>query len=106
MFFIEAERLKMQPLTHEQLQILHNNGRHALEKALGLRLSNWKVADFYQNEIDDAMINFWLPKTLANPDKFIWYTDWEIILKNENLSIGGWALTASLMNMAKPKSAT
>ncbi|MDO3640424.1 GNAT family N-acetyltransferase [Mucilaginibacter sp. L3T2-6] len=89
MFFIESERLKMQPLTHQQLQILHNSGRHALEESLGLTLSNWQVDEFYQKEIDDAMINFWLPKTLANPDQFIWYTDWEIILKAENLAIGG-----------------
>ncbi|MES2111096.1 MAG: GNAT family N-acetyltransferase [Bacteroidota bacterium] len=89
MFFIESERLKMTPLTHEKLQLLHNSGRHALEKALGLTLSNWKVGEFYQKEIDDAMMNFWLPKTLANPDKFIWYTDWEIVLKTGNLSIGG-----------------
>jgi len=88
MFLIESERLKMMPLTHEQLQLLHA-GRHYLERALGLNLSNWKVDEFYQKEIDDAMVNFWLPKTLANPDKFIWYTDWEIILKSENLSIGG-----------------
>jgi RimJ/RimL family protein N-acetyltransferase len=88
MFFIESERLRMIPLTHEQLQLLHT-GRHVLEEALGLTLSNWKVDEFYQKEIDDAMINFWLPKTLANPDKFIWYTDWEIVLKNGDLSIGG-----------------
>lgn len=88
MFFIESERLKMMPLTHEQLQLLHT-GRHALEKALGLTFSNWQLDEFYQKEIDDAMINFWLPKTLANPDKFIWYTDWEIILKSDKLSIGG-----------------
>jgi RimJ/RimL family protein N-acetyltransferase len=89
MFFIESKRLKMQPLTHQQLQILHNSGRHFLEKELGLKLSNWIVPEFYQKEIDDAMINFWLPKTLANPAKFLWYTDWEIVLKSENLSIGG-----------------
>ena len=88
MFFIESERLKMTPLTHEQLQLLHK-GRHALEQVMGLTLSNWSVDEFYQKEIDDAMINFWLPKTLANSEKFIWYTDWEIILKSHNLSIGG-----------------
>lgn len=89
MFFIESERLKMMPLTHEQLQLWHNGGRPAMETALGLTLSNWQVDEFNQKEIDDAMINFWLPKTLASPDKFIWYTDWEIVLKSKNLSIGG-----------------
>lgn len=102
MFFIESERLKMMPLTHVQLQLLHT-GRHALEEALGLALSNWKVDELYQQEIDDAMINFWLPKTLANPDKFMWFTDWEIILKSRNLSIGGMALVANLMKRVKRK---
>jgi len=88
MFFIESERLKMIPLTHNLLQLMHTN-RPAMEKELGLNISNWQVPGFYQKEIDDAMINFWLPKTLAHPDKFLWYTDWEIVLKSENISIGG-----------------
>ncbi len=87
MFFIESERLKLMPLTHQQLQLL-NISRNNLEAALGLQLSNWQVDELYQKEIDDALINFWLPKTLANPDEFIWYTSWEIILKAENLSVG------------------
>ena len=88
MFFIESERLKMIPLTHDLLQLLHIN-RPAMEQALRLTPSNWRVDEFYQQEIDDAMVNFWLPKTLANPDNFIWYTDWEIVLKSTNMAIGG-----------------
>jgi RimJ/RimL family protein N-acetyltransferase len=60
-----------------------------MEQALGLNISNYQVSEFYQKEIDDAMVNFWLPKTLANPDAFKWYTDWEIVLKSTNTSIGG-----------------
>ncbi len=89
MFFIESERLKMIPLTYEQLQLWHNSGRAAMENALGLNESNWQVDEFYQKEIDDAMVNFWLPKSLANPGEWIWYTDWEIVLKDQNISVGG-----------------
>lgn len=88
MFFIESERLRMIPLTHELLQLLHT-GRAAMEQALGLTPSSWQVPEFYQKEIDDAMVNFWLPKTLANPNNFIWYTDWELVLKSSNTAIGG-----------------
>jgi [ribosomal protein S5]-alanine N-acetyltransferase len=88
MFFIESERLRMIPLTHELLQLLHTS-RAAMEQALGLAQSCWQVDEFYQKEIDDAMVNFWLPKTLANPNNFIWYTDWELVLKSTNMAIGG-----------------
>jgi RimJ/RimL family protein N-acetyltransferase len=89
MFFIESERLKMIPLTHPQLQLWHTSGRPVMENALGLNPSNWQVDEFYQKEIDDAMVNFWLPKSLANPAAWMWYTDWEIVLKTENVSVGG-----------------
>ena len=88
MFFIESQRLRMIPLTHELLQLLHT-GRATMEQALDLTPSSWQVPEFYQKEIDDAMVNFWLPKTLANPDNFIWYTDWELVLKSTNTAIGG-----------------
>ena len=88
MFFIESERLKMIPLTQQLLKLL-NTSRPVMEQALSLNISNWQVDEFYQKEIDDAMANFWLPKTLANPDAWRWYTDWEIILKSENIAIGG-----------------
>jgi len=86
MFFIESERLKMIPLTHQLLQLLHAD-RSAMELSLGLNISNMQIDPFYQNEVDDAMTNFWLPKTLEHPDAYM-YTNWEIILKSSNTSIG------------------
>ena len=88
MFFIESERLRMIPLTHKLLQLLHTN-RQTMELALGLNISNPQISDFYKKEIDDAMVNFWLPKTLANPEAYKWYTNWEVILKSANMSVGG-----------------
>ena len=88
MFFIESERLRMIPLTHKLLQLLHTN-RQTMELALGLNISNPQISSFYKKEIDDAMVNFWLPKTLANPKAYKWYTNWDIILKNANMSVGG-----------------
>jgi RimJ/RimL family protein N-acetyltransferase len=60
-----------------------------MERSLGLNISNMQTDPFYQNEVDDAMINFWLPKTLEHPDAYMWYTSWEIILKSSNTSVGG-----------------
>jgi ribosomal-protein-alanine N-acetyltransferase len=88
MFFIESERLKMIPLTHQLLQLLHDD-RPAMELLLGLNISNMQIDPFYKNEVDDAMVNFWLPKTLEHPEKYKWYTNWEIILKSSSISIGG-----------------
>lgn len=88
MFFIESERLKLIPLTHELLQLCHTN-RAAMEQRIGLNISAMQVAADYQAEIDDAMLNFWLPKTLEHPDEYYWYTSWEIVLKSTNVSIGG-----------------
>lgn len=88
MFFIESERLKMTPLTHELLQLLHAN-RQTMEVALGLNISAQQINELYLKEIDDAMVNFWLPKTLEHADAYEWYTDWEIILQSTNTAIGG-----------------
>ena len=57
--------------------------------SLGLNISKMQIDTFYKNEVDDAMINFWLPKTLEHPEAYMWYTNWEIILKSNNTSIGG-----------------
>ncbi|NHA07954.1 GNAT family N-acetyltransferase [Mucilaginibacter sp. HC2] len=88
MFFIESERLRLIPLTHHQLQLMHTD-RPAMELSLGLNPSAMLIDPLYQHEIDDAMINFWLPKTLEYPEQYKWYTNWEIVLKNTNTSIGG-----------------
>jgi ribosomal-protein-alanine N-acetyltransferase len=88
MFFIESERLKMIPLTHQLLQLAHTN-RPSMERELGLNISAMQIDELFINEAEDAMINFWLPKTLEHPEAYQWYTNWEIILKSTNTSIGG-----------------
>ncbi len=60
-----------------------------MERSIGLNISAMQVAPDYQFEIDDAMRNFWLPKTLEHPDKYYWCTSREIVLKNTNTAIGG-----------------
>ncbi len=88
MFFIQSEKLKIIPLSHNLLQLLSNN-RASMELSMGLNISDPIIDPFYKKEMDDALINFWLPKTLENRSNYIWYTGWEIILKSENISVGG-----------------
>ena len=88
MFFIESERLKLIPLTHQQLLLLRQD-RALMEISIGLTPSFMLVEPLYYAEIMDALDNFWLPHTLAYPEKYLWYTDWELVLKSTNTSVGG-----------------
>ncbi len=36
----------------------------------------------------EAMHKYWLPNTLAYPDLYCWYTNWQIVLKSTNSIIG------------------
>jgi RimJ/RimL family protein N-acetyltransferase len=88
MFYLESERLTLIPLTHQQLLLLRQD-RTLMEISMGLTPSFMLVDPFYYAEIIDALDNFWLPNTLAYPDKYLWYTDWELVLKSTNTSVGG-----------------
>lgn len=88
MFFIESERLKLMPLTHQQLLLLRQD-RALMEISIGLTPSFMLVEPLYYAEIIDALDNFWLPNTVAYPEKYLWYTDWELVLKSTNTSVGG-----------------
>ncbi|SKB51269.1 GNAT family N-acetyltransferase [Dyadobacter psychrophilus] len=88
MFYIESTRLKLIPLTHQLLQQYHTS-RPQMEAALGLNHSEIKIDPLYVTEIEDALVNFWLPKTLQFPESYQWFTSWEIVLKSDNISVGG-----------------
>lgn len=91
MFSIETERLKLIPLPYHLLQLSHTN-RPAMQRALGLNISSLEMDELFETEYQDAMIDFWLPKTLEYPHLYQWYTNWEIVLKSENRIIGGLGL--------------
>ncbi|WP_161964482.1 GNAT family N-acetyltransferase [Mucilaginibacter endophyticus] len=78
----------MIPLTRAQLLLLKQD-RKLLELSLGLNPSAMLIDPLYVKEIDEAFDNFWLPNTLAFPDKHLWFTAWEIVLKSTNTIIGG-----------------
>jgi len=91
MFYIESSRIKLLPLSNYYL-LLWKNSRADMEKELGLEISNQLIDEFHLSEIKDALINFWIPNTAENPENYIWFTNWEIILKENNTSIGGIGL--------------
>ncbi|MFC0181128.1 Acetyltransferase (GNAT) domain-containing protein [Pseudarcicella hirudinis] len=92
MIEIYSERLKLIPLDHQLLSLWKETGRNAMEEKLGLKASDWIIEDFFLAETIDALENFWLPMTSENPDTFFWCTNWEIVLADQNLSIGGIGL--------------
>jgi [ribosomal protein S5]-alanine N-acetyltransferase len=95
---IASNRLKLIPLDHYLLEIWRTDGRNAMENILKLNKSNWEVDDLYEAETHDALQNFWIPQTILNPIDFFWFTNWEIVLIDQNLSIGGIGFAGSPHN--------
>lgn len=68
---------------------LWQTDRNQMLSALGLTTTQIHTAPEYRAELEDALANFWIPQTAANPGRHLWYTNWEIILKSTNTSVGG-----------------
>ena len=88
MYFIESIRLRLIPLTTQQLQ-LHASDYLGLQKSLGLSPRPMKMEEEFQSEFDDALANYWLPETAANVANYQWFTNWLIVEKESNSVAGG-----------------
>lgn len=75
------------PLTHEHM-LLYKNNPEALAKMLGTHYLERQNDPSVANDITEA-IEFWTNQTKNHPEHFEWFTNWEIILKEENVAIGG-----------------
>ena len=93
MIALTSSRLTLIPLDHSLLKIWRQFGREAVEKELNLKPNNISLEKFYNQEMEDALVNFWLPMTHKFPLDFMWYTNWEIILTASSCSIGGIGLS-------------
>jgi RimJ/RimL family protein N-acetyltransferase len=91
MFYIESERLRLIPLNLHQLRIYTDS--EALAENLGLKSAKVETEPFFQSEFDDALQNHWAPLVEQNPDNYIWYTNWLIVLKEMNIAVGGIGVT-------------
>lgn len=79
---IETNRLRIVPLTKEQFQLLLL-GTEKMEQALGLTPSRENM-----DEETQMAMEYNYAEALRYPDHYLWYTNWQIILKCENKAIG------------------
>jgi len=75
------------PLTHEQLLLYKSDFKQLCEE-LGIRYIERQNDPLVEKELQEA-IEFWIKNTAAHRDQFKWYTTWEIVLKSENVAVGG-----------------
>jgi len=84
---LETTRLKLVPLQHEQL-ILYKNNPQALAESLNTRYLERQGDPSTAADVEEA-IEFWIKNTQEHREHFEWFTNWEIILKEENVAVGG-----------------
>lgn len=84
---LETTRLKLVPLTHEKM-ILYKNEPEALADSLNIRYLKRQNDPATAEDLREA-IEFWIQQTKKNSDQFEWFTTWEIILKAEQVAVGG-----------------
>lgn len=84
---LQSERLRLVALDGPALAAMIN-GRPALEKHLQLEPHGWQLEEWVTKEIQEAQ-HFWSRSVRENPEQYMWSTSWELILKSENISVGG-----------------
>ncbi|MEY4383711.1 MAG: Ribosomal-protein-alanine N-acetyltransferase [Bacteroidota bacterium] len=89
MISIQSERLRLIPLDNSMLTRWKTVDREAMEKSLYLVPNRFDLEEFYQQEMNQALVDFWIPQTHKFPFEFCWYTNWEIIYKPSSCSVGG-----------------
>ncbi|MBI1184535.1 GNAT family N-acetyltransferase [bacterium] len=87
MFEIETPRLRLIPLEFDYLEML-SNSRKELEEALGLNQSHLDFSGEYRVLRNETFL-FWLENAHSMDTDYRWHTNWEVVLKDENRSIGG-----------------
>ncbi|MBD7944381.1 MULTISPECIES: GNAT family N-acetyltransferase [Psychrobacillus] len=83
MIELDTERLILIPLTAENLRLLIDNPKK-MEQSLSINESN----RFLSSDLKQAM-EIRLSKLLSDEENYIWYTNWLIVSKDQNCSVGG-----------------
>ena len=83
---IQTKRLRLIALDLKSLQFWKQS-REEMEHHLGLKPSNLTLSDGFEKEILEA-IDWWINFAKENPDESYWGTNWEVVHKEENRSIG------------------
>lgn len=85
---LETERLKLLPLSYDQLQKYLLNDQ-SLEKELGVEIQSRDISPELQEAIEKTLLPM-----LADPAKnFLYCTLWTILLKAENRMVGDLCIT-------------
>jgi hypothetical protein len=94
MFPLTSNRLRLIPLTIDQLHLL-TQSRAALEAALGLAVSDMDFdgGSGFMEEFRAVIPSYVIPAVAAHPDHFAWYTHWLVVHGALNLTIGGLGVT-------------
>jgi len=79
---LKTKRLRIIPLTTEQFKLLID-GIDKLDASLGLSPCNTPLEEHTQSAMEGLY-----KLCIENPEKQIWYTNWQIIYKKENKAIG------------------
>lgn len=87
MFEIETARLRLIPLEYDLLNILKDS-RKELEKVLGLDEFDFQFEGEYR-DIRRETLMFWLENSQSIDSDYRFHTNWEIVLKEDNKSVGG-----------------
>lgn len=83
MIELDTERLRLIPLSAENLRLLIDNPKK-MEQSLSIIESN----GFLSSDLKQAM-EIRLSKLLCDEENYIWYTNWLIVSKDQNCSVGG-----------------
>lgn len=91
MIILNSARLKLWPLTAEQLNTFSLSGRNRMEESLGLAPTDFKVnapASFIE-ELERALQEYIIPNVTAYPEETLWYTHWLIVETATKITVGG-----------------
>ena len=83
MIELDTERLRLIPLSAENLRLLIDNPKK-MEQSLSIIESN----GFLSSDLKQAL-EIRLSKLLCDEENYIWYTNWLIVSKDQNCSVGG-----------------
>ena len=81
---LNTPRLAIVPLSVEQLLLFIENKTEELGKQLDVT-AKWQI----QPELRQIFCRLY-PEILKNPDNYLWYSHWQIILPTEKAMVGGF----------------
>jgi ribosomal-protein-alanine N-acetyltransferase len=93
MYYINSNRLRLVPLSFDQLVLLIES-RNELEMELGLQLSDFKLNtdDSFLAAFSQVIRDQVLPLMKEHADQMEWYTHWMIVEKEHNITVGGMGM--------------